>query len=210
MVRASVACRGHGRHRPNAPRWRLSLRSRPLATPRSPHAPAPRADSSYGVIGPAPPDLREPDAVTEAAFAVRANTRLSSANPLPACPMRPGQYLDASHLKPSLARMIGDRRGGSTCGDTGRSSRGSAPASRGRQPARFPEWAQDQGALTRSRAPPSKRLPGRNLRRSLEPGRTAAPERESLALLPPGPDAVRMLPVRGTWLSTLRAQAQAP
>src|SRR3954470_24131255 len=52
--------------------------------------------------------------------------------------------------------------------------------------------------------------PGRNRRRLLEPGRTAAPGRESLALLPSGPDAVRMLPVRGTWLSTLRAPAQAP
>jgi hypothetical protein len=72
------------------------------------------------------------------------------------------------------------------------------------------ESAQDSEIQTRSRVPPSKRLPGRNLRRSLEPGRTAAPERESLALLPPGSDAVRTLPVRGTWLSTLRAQAQAP
>src|SRR5262245_8570641 len=52
--------------------------------------------------------------------------------------------------------------------------------------------------------------PGRNRRRLLEPGRTAAPGRGSLALLPPGPDAVRNLPVRGTWLSTLRAPAQAP
>ena len=52
--------------------------------------------------------------------------------------------------------------------------------------------------------------PGRNLRRLLEPGRTAAPGRESLALLPSGSDAVRTLPVRGTWLSTLRAPAQAP
>ena len=30
------------------------------------------------------------------------------------------------------------------------------------------------------------------------------------ALLPSGPDAVRRLPMRGTWLSTLRAPAQAP
>ena len=41
-------------------------------------------------------------------------------------------------------------------------------------------------------------LPRRNLRRRLGPGGTAAPERESLALLPSGPDAVRTLPVRGT------------
>ena len=58
--------------------------------------------------------------------------------------------------------------------------------------------------------PSSKRVPGRNARRLLGPGRTAAPERESLALLPPGSDAVRMLPVRGTWPSTPRARAQAP
>ena len=36
------------------------------------------------------------------------------------------------------------------------------------------------------------------LRRLLGPGGTAAPERESLALLPSGPDAVRTLSVRGT------------
>ena len=41
-------------------------------------------------------------------------------------------------------------------------------------------------------------LPRRNLRRRLGPGGTAAPGRESLALLPSGPDAVRTLPVRGT------------
>ncbi len=46
----------------------------------------------------------------------------------------------------------------------------------------------------------------RYLRRSLGSGGTAAPERESLALLPSGPDAVRTLPVRGTRSSTLRAQ----
>src|SRR5262252_2568479 len=34
---------------------------------------------------------------------------------------------------------------------------------------------------------------------------TATPERESLALLPSGPDAVRTLPVRGTRSSTPRA-----
>jgi hypothetical protein len=52
--------------------------------------------------------------------------------------------------------------------------------------------------------------PGRCLRRLLEPGCLAAPERHCLALLPSGPDAVRRLPVRGTWLSTLRAPAQTP
>jgi hypothetical protein len=40
----------------------------------------------------------------------------------------------------------------------------------------------------------------------LESGGAAAPERESLALLPSGPDAVRTLPVRGTRSSTPRAQ----
>ena len=40
-------------------------------------------------------------------------------------------------------------------------------------------------------------------------GGAAAPERESLALLPSGPDAVRTLPVRGTRSSTLRAQTQS-
>ncbi len=52
--------------------------------------------------------------------------------------------------------------------------------------------------------------PGRRLRRLLEPGCSAAPGRHCLALLPSGPDAVRRLPVRGTWLSTLRAPAQTP
>ena len=40
--------------------------------------------------------------------------------------------------------------------------------------------------------------PRRYPRRRLGSGGTAAPERESLALLPSGPDAVRTLPVRGT------------
>ena len=53
-------------------------------------------------------------------------------------------------------------------------------------------------------------FPGRNPSRLLGPGLTAAPERNSLALLPSGPDAVRRLPVRGTRPSTLRAWAQAP
>ena len=43
-------------------------------------------------------------------------------------------------------------------------------------------------------------------RRLLGSGGAAAPERESLALLPSGPDAVRTLPVRGTRSSTPRAQ----
>ena len=42
-------------------------------------------------------------------------------------------------------------------------------------------------------------------RRLLGSGGAAAPERESLALLPSGPDAVRTLPVRGTRSSTPRA-----
>ena len=42
----------------------------------------------------------------------------------------------------------------------------------------------------------------RYLRRVLGSGGAAAPERESLALLPSGPDAVRTLPVRGTRSST--------
>ena len=49
----------------------------------------------------------------------------------------------------------------------------------------------------------------RYLRRLLGSGGTAAPERESLALLPSGSDAVRTLPVRGTRSSTLRAQTQS-
>jgi len=52
--------------------------------------------------------------------------------------------------------------------------------------------------------------PGRRLRRLLEPGCSAAPARHCLALLPSGPDAVRRLPVRGTWPSTLRAKALTP
>jgi hypothetical protein len=52
--------------------------------------------------------------------------------------------------------------------------------------------------------------PGRRLRRLLEPGCSAAPGRHCLALLPSGSDAVRRLPMRGTWLSTLRAPAQTP
>ena len=51
---------------------------------------------------------------------------------------------------------------------------------------------------------------GRRLRRLLGPGCSAAPGRHCLALLPSGPDAVRRLPMRGTWLSTLRAPAQTP
>ena len=51
-----------------------------------------------------------------------------------------------------------------------------------------------------------KRHHRRYLRRLLGSGGTAAPERESLALLPSGPDAVRTLPVRGTRSSTPRAQ----
>src|SRR6187200_606173 len=43
-------------------------------------------------------------------------------------------------------------------------------------------------------------------RRLLGSSGAAAPERESLALLPSGPDAVRTLPVRGTRSSTPRAQ----
>ena len=63
-------------------------------------------------------------------------------------------------------------------------------------------------------------MPGRALRRrhgftgglraaGSDRARTATPERESLALLPSGPDAVRTLPVRGTRSSTLRAQTQS-
>jgi hypothetical protein len=51
--------------------------------------------------------------------------------------------------------------------------------------------------------PPSVARSGRCVRRSLGPGCPAAPGRNCLALLPPGPDAVRKLPVRGTWPSTL-------
>ena len=49
-------------------------------------------------------------------------------------------------------------------------------------------------------------ITGGILRRLLGSGGAAAPERESLALLPSGPDAVRTLPVRGTRSSTPRAQ----
>ena len=48
--------------------------------------------------------------------------------------------------------------------------------------------------------------PGGYSRRRLRPGEAAAPERESLALLPSGSDAVRTLPVRGTRPSTPRAR----
>ncbi len=51
--------------------------------------------------------------------------------------------------------------------------------------------------------PLSRGLTRRCIRRSLGPGWSAAPERLRLALLPPGSDAVRRLPVRGTWPSTL-------
>jgi hypothetical protein len=50
----------------------------------------------------------------------------------------------------------------------------------------------------RSRAPSSRGRRRRCSRRRLGSGGAAAPERESLALLPSGPDAVRTLPVRGT------------
>ena len=96
-----------------------------------------------------------------------------------------------------------------------RSPLGTATARRGqgakpqiKKGARGETWFPPRTA--RSRVPPSRRVPGRNSRRLLGPGLTAAPGRQSLALLPSGPDAVRMLPVRGTWPSTLRARAQAP
>ena len=62
----------------------------------------------------------------------------------------------------------------------------------------------------RSRAPSSSCFLGGRSRRRLRSGETAAPERESLALLPSGPDAVRMLPVRGTRPSTPRARNLIP
>jgi hypothetical protein len=46
-----------------------------------------------------------------------------------------------------------------------------------------------------ARVPSSNVLPGRNHRRRLGSGGAATPGRESLALLPSGPDAVRMLPL---------------
>ena len=55
------------------------------------------------------------------------------------------------------------------------------------------------------------RLPrGADSRRRLRPGEAAAPERESLALLSSGSDAVRTLPVRGTRPSTPRARDLIP
>ena len=57
------------------------------------------------------------------------------------------------------------------------------------------------------RAPPSRALSERCRRRSLGPGRSAAPERDCLALLPPGPDAVRRLPCAEPGRQRLRAQA---
>jgi hypothetical protein len=62
----------------------------------------------------------------------------------------------------------------------------------------------------RSRAPSLNCFIGGRSRRRLRPGETAAPERESLALLPSGPDAVRMLSVRGTRPSTPRARDLIP
>ena len=67
-----------------------------------------------------------------------------------------------------------------------------------------------QGCEARSRGPSSSDFIGGNSRRRLRPGETAAPERESLALLPSGPDAVRMLSVRGTRPSTPRARDLIP
>ena len=66
------------------------------------------------------------------------------------------------------------------------------------------------GRNARSRAPSSSGFIGGRSRRRLRSGETAAPERESLALLPSGPDAVRMLPVRGTRPSTPRARDLIP
>lgn len=93
----------------------------------------------------------------------------------------------------------------------GSRSQGSAPSTARRFAGRSPnhsrrsrEW-QARSRIRRRDGPP-----GRNLRRRLGPGGPAAPERGSLALLPPGPDAVRILPVRGTWPSAPRAPAQAP
>src|SRR4029453_16876276 len=58
------------------------------------------------------------------------------------------------------------------------------------------------GQALRRRDRPHRRYP----RRLLGSGGAAAPEREALALLPSGPDAVRTLPVRGPRSSTPRAQ----
>ena len=77
----------------------------------------------------------------------------------------------------------------------------------------LPEIAESRSRMPRC----EKTLPGHALRRRkrfhrrypcrlLGSGGAAAPERESLALLPSGPDAVRTLPVRGTRSSTPRAQ----
>ena len=77
----------------------------------------------------------------------------------------------------------------------------------GRRPAAAPGRAERNA---RSRAPSSSGFIGGRSRRRLRPGETAAPERESLALLPSGPDAVRMLPVRGTRPSTPRARDLIP
>ena len=62
----------------------------------------------------------------------------------------------------------------------------------------------------RSRTFRRRRSPGRCRRRSLGPGCSAAPRRLCLALLPPGPDAVRRLPSRGTWPSTLTYASPIP
>jgi DNA-binding CsgD family transcriptional regulator len=76
-------------------------------------------------------------------------------------------------------------------------------------------WAQLNGrsatkSASRSARPRTllrRRAPSRCRGRSLGPGRSTAPGRDCLALLPPGPDAVRRLPVRGTWPSTLAPEA---
>ena len=99
-------------------------------------------------------------------------------------------------------------------------ARSRSGASARRLPARRPRRSPAAGTsdTTRSRRDSSRwgettEMPGRAfrrrerhhrryLRRVLGSGGAAAPERESLALLPSGPDAVRTLPVRGTRSST--------
>src|SRR5687768_11549028 len=71
------------------------------------------------------------------------------------------------------------------------------------RPGSGPGDATSQNANKPVAHPSSRAHPGRCVRRSLGPGCPAAPGRNCLALLPPGPDAVRKLPVRGTWPSTL-------
>ena len=153
---------------------------------------------------------------SEVPFAIATQTwqLLSGVECRPAaCPRSSGPWRESV---PSTSCPCRAARRRDTPGAPGRARSRSAAFGR-RPPARRPRRSPADGTSGRARSPggfkqvraSTRRSPatrsvfetgilGGILRRRLGSGGTAAPERESLALLPSGPDAVRTLPVRGT------------